>query len=93
MIDTLTAEQVREVAESNSRQYESPVDDGVWLTEYDWQAIADELNALLGRETCSMKELTRYDGSDPHYQCNACGSENYEDDLPAYCPRCGKKVE
>ena len=44
----LTAEQVREAAKSNSRKYESPVDDGVWIREYDWQAIADELNATLG---------------------------------------------
>lgn len=42
---------------------------------------------------CSMKELTRYDGSEPHYRCNACGSENNEDYLPAYCPRCGRRVE
>ena len=51
----LTAEQVRKAAKSNSRQYESPVDDGVWITEYDWQAIADELNAMLGNGTCECE--------------------------------------
>ncbi len=43
--------------------------------------------------TCSMKELIRYDGDEPHYRCSACGSENNEDYLPAYCPRCGRAVE
>ena len=53
---TLTAEQVREAAMSNSRQYKSPVDDGVWITEYDWQAIADKLNTTLGGGTCECRE-------------------------------------
>ena len=48
----LTAEQVRKIAKSNSSQYESPVDDGVWITEYDWQAIADKLNAAIGNNEC-----------------------------------------
>ena len=32
---TLTAEQVRKAAKSNSRKYKSPVDDGIWMKEYD----------------------------------------------------------
>lgn len=55
----LTAEQVRNAAKSNSRQYESPVDDGVWIREYDWQAIADELNAELGKEVSDGEQLAR----------------------------------
>ena len=46
---TLTAEKVRELMEENSRQYPSPTDPYVWLTEYDWQAIA----ATLGSCNCS----------------------------------------
>lgn len=46
---TLTAEQVRELMEDNSHDYPSPTDPYVFITEYDWQAIADELNAVLGR--------------------------------------------
>lgn len=45
---TLTSEQVRELMEDHSHQYQSPVDAYVYLTEYDWQAIADDLNATLG---------------------------------------------
>ena len=40
----LTAEQVREAAELHSREYPSPTDPYVYITEYDWQAIADELS-------------------------------------------------
>ena len=42
---------------------------------------------------CAMETLLRYDGSDPHYRCMVCGHENYEDKMPAFCPRCGKAVK
>ena len=95
---TLTAEQVREAAKSNSRQYESPVDDGVWIREYDWQAIADELNARAER-TCEPTEEWCCDhcGADL-IECNvgvAAGGGAYELDPPIlvnYCPNCGAKV-
>lgn len=87
---TLTAEKVRELMEDNSRQYPSPFDPYVWITEYDWQAIADELNATLGRGTCKMDdfadvpfrvdyEIEGYDmGSGRDYatlaECSVCGA-------------------
>ena len=58
---TLTAEKVRELMEENSRQYPSPTDPYVWLTEYDWQAIADELNATLG-ESPRLPYFWTHDG-------------------------------
>lgn len=42
---------------------------------------------------CEMEELERWDGSDPHYRCKACGHENNEDYLPRFCPNCGKAVK
>lgn len=59
---TLTAEKVRELMEENSRQYQSPTDPYVWLTEYDWQAIADELNATLG-ESSRLPHFWTHDGT------------------------------
>lgn len=44
----LTTEQVREAAYTHMREYASPTDPYVYLTEYNWQAIADELNAAIG---------------------------------------------
>jgi len=72
----LTAEQVREAAKSNSRQYESPVDDGVWITEYDWQAIAATLGERYTREDVESAFVSGYSlgtlpvGSDPQWDEN-----------------------
>ena len=96
---TLTAEQVRKAAKSNSRKYKSPVDDGIWMKEYDWQAIADELNSRAER-TC---EFISSKGSDYPPVCSACGYELgiydcewFEDGTYGYggnyCPNCGCKV-
>ena len=50
---SVTAKQVQELMEDHSSQYPSPTDPYVWITEYDYQAIADELNAaMVGRGTC-----------------------------------------
>lgn len=96
-----TAEQVREAAKSNSRQYESPVDDGVWITEYDWQAIADELNATLGGGECEDTN-ERFNA----WTCSECKAtlllmfDDYDEptysvdgvaDVPRFCPNCGKR--
>ena len=93
---TLTAKQVREAAESNSRQYESPVYDGVWSREYDWQAIADELNVAMSDEECELEEVDTYNSSgEPVHvlECSACGKtcEHVNGSYPR-CPHCGRKA-
>ena len=42
---------------------------------------------------CEMTVLERYDGMDPHYRCSACSYENYEYDMPRFCPNCGASVK
>lgn len=90
----LTAEQVREAAKSNSRQYESPVDDGVWITEYDWQAIADELNATLGGGECeAIHDKSYYKGIHGYCEglkCSNCGEPLFSEFKS--CPWCGKRI-
>ena len=94
---TLTAEQVRKAAKSNSRKYKSPVDDGIWMKEYDWQAIADELNSRAER-TCKIESSYLNDFASNHecwYEFEMqCGYMFTWDDmeLPNYCPNCGAKV-
>ena len=89
---TLTAEQVCEAAKSNSRKYKSPVDDGVWITEYDWQAIADELNARAERTCKAIRDKSNT------IVCSKCGGGGLtipnkgQDALRNYCPNCGRKV-
>lgn len=101
---TLTAEQVREAHDKHwhdlPAEYDMP--EAVALPEYsyDWQAIADELNAALGCGECSIEERNG------DWYCTGCGemvgtcdtaSELYIDgnavDLWSYCPRCGKAVK
>lgn len=91
---TLTAEKVRELIEENSRQYPSPTDPYVWLTEYDWQVIADELNATLGRRTCHVMTIGEFNGEATEYYdvCSNCGYE-FDDDPLNYCPNCGRRIE
>lgn len=101
----LTAEQVRKAAESNSRRYELPFGDGVWITEYDWHAIADELNAEIGSGTC--QDLGGTGANDEQvFNCSECGCvlslydrdgcnnlcTSFIFDYPRYCPECGRKV-
>lgn len=90
---TLTAEQVREVAKSNSRQYESPIDDGVWIREYDWQAIAATLNAALGDD--GYRQATEYwKGMYEELLTERIGEErDYPEHDGRYeCPDCGNVV-
>lgn len=94
---TLTAEQVRELMEYNSHDYPSPTDPYVFITEYDWQAIADELNAVLGRGECSIESMHGYTDAFAQTRYSVQLSCHTIDDWgdsepPDYCPYCGKKV-
>ena len=98
----LTAEQVRECAEG---VYLEGYSDGSvhrtnHIEETDWQAIADELNAMLRNGECEPTE---------EHACSACGQDlvacnvgvgpnggAIELDPPIlfnYCPNCGKAVK
>ena len=90
----MTAEQVRELMEDHSSQYQSTTDPYVWITEYDYRAIADELNAAtVGRGTCQMTLAwgDKYEGY--YYKCSACGemAVSYYKEL-RYCPYCGRRA-
>jgi len=91
----LTAEQVKDAWCGNLKRdclYDPPTPD--------WQAIADELNAMLGNRTCEMHR-DKYGV----WHCSSCekgadkitGSdgalESWNDSWPPnYCPYCGAKV-
>ena len=85
----LTAEQVREAIE----RYSTELLGGSRLfIERDWQAIADALNATLGRGTCKLEETESYSserGTVHVLECSECGREcehvngDYE-----HCPHC-----
>ena len=111
---TLTAEQVKRIhAVIEKHWHDLPADydmpEATALPEYsyDWQAIADELNATLGSGTCTVT---------PDFNCSNCGKqigvvrncEMYETcdgrqawksldhevcDVPNYCPSCGRRVK
>ena len=99
----LTAEQVRETVEKHwhdlSAEYDMPEATALPEYSYDWQAIADELNAMLGSGTCHMDYIDEYErpsGEEDYLcECSECGSQEWEPahDLPLYCRKCGKKVE
>ena len=80
---TLTAEQVCETVEKHWHDLpnERDMPEATALPEYsyDWQAIADELNARAER-TCRNE----------HGHCSICGAIMY--DAPNYCANCGAKV-
>ena len=95
---TLTAEQVMAIAGRHQPDYCSDTH-----ACFDWQAIADELNAALVGGTCEMEiENDIEDMCGEHYvyfigwTCSECGNQMtsmYESDAPNFCPNCGKKVE
>jgi predicted RNA-binding Zn-ribbon protein involved in translation (DUF1610 family) len=105
---TLTAEQVRECLKG---VYFEGYSDGAThrvngIEETDWQAIADELMALLGQRTC--KNI-----GDGRFVCSECGAyvqiidvgRSFLDESGKrwywtsnkrkfrHCPNCGKRIE
>lgn len=102
---TLTAEQVRETVEKHwhdlSADYDMPEATALPEYSYDWQAIADALNAELGRGTCEYvieDNMNETDGmGDVWFRCTNCGTtfDYYADEwllrMP-YCPKCGWEV-
>lgn len=104
---TLTAEQVRDTVEKHwhdlSADYDIPEAAALPEYSYDWQAIADELNATLGGGECeNVGEIT-------DFCCSECGARLYTETedgytmikadehtiikTPNYCPNCGKVVK
>ena len=95
----LTAEQVRE-AIFNSSSYASFDGAKYYADGIGMQAIADELNAMLGGGECEM----RADGSHcmngvEFYECRSCGeyacvpTETGKSEPPNFCPNCGRKAK
>ena len=93
---TLTAEQVMAIAWRHQPDYCSDTH-----VCFDWQAIADELNAELGSRTCEWQlehSGTLYD----KWRCSKCGylfvesrtDQGIKEDFePNFCPNCGKVVK
>lgn len=94
--DALTAKQVSKAVERHgnimdNRLYEN------------WQAVADELNAMLGSGTCKLIDTTSPSNDDywNSAMCSECGADftcaifGSDRRLPDanYCPNCGRKVE
>ena len=94
---TLTAEQVREAVEKHwhdlSAEYDMPEATALPEYSYDWQAIADELNARAVRTCECVSEYAEspFDGKMiVLHRCSECHELMRPHML--YCPNCGAKV-
>ena len=91
---TLTAEQVMAIAAKHQPDYCSDTH-----VCFDWQAIADELNATLGGRECEWvlhEKWPNRTGDDHVYGYETgCGARHtwWPDSLPKFCPTCGGKVK
>ena len=97
----LTAEQVREIVEKHwhdlPAEYDMPESSALPEYSYDWQAIADDLNATLDSGECELIEVDSYSNANEviHVlECSACGEtcEHVNGSYPK-CPHCGKSVK
>lgn len=94
---TLTAEQVRECSKG---VYFEGYSDGAThrvngIEETDWQAIADELNAMVGVGTCELINAADDLGEGTSScMCSKCGYTALDDwwDEFKYCPNCGRRI-
>jgi len=102
---TLTAEQVRETVEKHwhdlPADYDMPEATALPEYSYDWQAIADELNAAMGGGECEFvieDNMNESEGmGDVWFRCTNCDTkfDYYADDWlmkQNYCPHCGFKI-
>lgn len=92
---TLTAEQVRDAVLENFEEAHETRYDHWKPSKFDWQAIADELNATLGSGEC---EIYRVGNTQDVRKCSACGklmhfNHPLDRDCLNYCPNCGKAVK
>ena len=91
----LTAEQVRETTERHwhdlSADYDMPEATALSEFSYDWQAIADELNATLDAGECENANDVMKSG-EIGFLCSECGSWD-DDPQPRFCHNCGRKVK
>lgn len=91
---TLTAEQVMMIAGKHQPDYCSDTH-----VCFDWQAIADELNAEMGSETCKITATATNNLMYPDYMTKwyelSCGHSLTLncDEAPKWCAVCGKAVE
>lgn len=84
---TLTAEQIMAIAGKHQPDYCSDTH-----VCFDWQAIADELNATLG-DAGTCHDVA---GMDDVFECSACGGRYQAWALKRwarYCPDCGRRIE
>lgn len=96
----LTAEQVMAIAGKHQPDYCSDTH-----VCFDWQAIADELNVMMGTGTCKADEtdlipFVRANGdvSEVDYirvmECSSCGGTfEHINGSYEFCPRCGRRIE
>lgn len=89
----LTAEQVQDAVLENFEETHETRYDHWEPSRFDWQAIADELNAAMGRETCEETEIYKFFRGCP--KCRYVWEYMYDIGHrvgPNFCPRCGAKV-
>ena len=95
-MNILTAEQVRETVDKHwhdlSADYDMPEATALPEYSYDWQAIADELNAAVGGEceiTCCYAASTRGEVGRERVELS-CG--HIVERHSKYCQECGHKI-
>lgn len=106
-MNILTVKQVKQIHEviekhwhDLSADYNMPEATALSEYSYDWQAIADELNATLKRGTCKMEQMPECQFDD--ITCSECGVALWAFSMdkagegviatPNYCPYCGCEV-
>ncbi len=103
---TLTAEQVRETVEKHwhdlSAEYDMPEATALSEYSYNWQTIADELNATTGGGECECV----WNEQEGTFRCSSCDTLLTNEisiewpshkvtpiTLPNFCPMCGGRVK
>ena len=92
-MNILTVKQVKQIHEviekhwhDLSADYDMPEATALPEYSYDWQAIADELNATLGSGTCEYCKDGKFD--EQTWMMSNHGWQRIN-----YCPNCGARVE